>query len=118
MFSERLSDEVFSEFVSRAGDESPLVGIELMGWRPFAPPPSMGPPLLVMGGTADRLITPWEVRATGAYYAVEPILVEDMAHAMMLEPHWHRAAAPILAWLNGRSRSRTGETGTGTTHKK
>jgi pimeloyl-ACP methyl ester carboxylesterase len=29
MFSERLSDEVFSEFLSRAGDESPLVGIEL-----------------------------------------------------------------------------------------
>jgi pimeloyl-ACP methyl ester carboxylesterase len=99
LFSDDLPADVYARFVRRVQDESPLVGAELQGWRPFAPLPWQVPPVLVMGGAADRFVPPDEVRRTAAYYGVEPVIVPRLAHVVMLEPRWEAAARVLLAWL-------------------
>jgi pimeloyl-ACP methyl ester carboxylesterase len=99
LFSDDLPADVYARFARRIQDESPLVGAELQGWRPFAPPPWRVPPMLVLGGAADRFVPLDEVWRTAAYYGVEPVIVPRLAHAVMLEPRWEAVARALLAWL-------------------
>jgi pimeloyl-ACP methyl ester carboxylesterase len=96
LFTEAIDEHAFRTFLADAQDESPLVGLELMGGRPIAPWPVGLPPVAVVGGTRDRLVPADDVRATAVWYGVRPVLLDGLAHAMMLEPDWPRAAAPIL----------------------
>ena len=96
LFTDAVDDHAFRTFLADAQDESPLVGLELMGGRPIAPWPLGLPPIAVVGGTVDRLVPADDVRATATWYGVRPVVVDGLAHAMMLEPEWPRAAAPIL----------------------
>ncbi|MBF0427164.1 MAG: alpha/beta hydrolase, partial [Magnetococcales bacterium] len=99
LFSPGFSDQDFRHFVQEAGNESWVVGMELMGWRPFAPPPGVLPKVLVLGAANDRFVPASEVRLTGAWYGTEAIILPDTAHAIMLEPRWRLAANAIHAWL-------------------
>ena len=96
LFTDAIDDGAFRTFLADAHDESPLVGLELLGGRPIAPWPLGLPPVAVVGGALDRLVPADDVRATAAWYRVRPVILEGLAHAMMLEPEWPRAAAPIL----------------------
>jgi pimeloyl-ACP methyl ester carboxylesterase len=98
LFSDDLPADDYARFVQREQDESPLISAELQGWRRFAPQPRGVPPILVLGGAADRFVPPEEVRWTAAYYGVEPIIVPRLAHVVMLEPRWKMAARALLAW--------------------
>lgn len=102
LVSDRVDDAVFGAFIASAGDESPLVGFELQGWRPFAPEPwRLGdlPPVMVIGGSEDGLVSVADLRGTASYYGVEPTVLDRLSHLLMLEPDWRRAADPILEWL-------------------
>jgi len=99
LFSHDLPDEAYARFLRRVQGESRHVGIELQGWRPFAPMPWQAPRTLVLGGLEDRFIRPDAVRATATYYGVAPVLVPGLAHALMLEPRWRDAAQPLRDWL-------------------
>ncbi len=102
LFSERVDPEIYAEFLSLAEEESPLIGMQLQGWPPFAPSPfrfDALPPILVMGGGDDRLMPPDEVRATASYYRTKAKILPGMPHMMMLEPDWQRAHAELLGWL-------------------
>ena len=109
-----LSDELHDYIVDhgarqddvlrRVQDESPLVGLELQCWRPFAPPPWRMPPTLVLGGADDRFVPSDEVRRTAAYYGTRPVIVPRLAHVVMLDPRWDEAAAALLGWLEGLPR--------------
>jgi pimeloyl-ACP methyl ester carboxylesterase len=99
LFSGDLPDADYERFLRRVQGESRHVGIELQGWRPFAPMPWQAPQMLVLGGLEDRFIRPDAVRATATYYGVAPVLVPGLAHALMLEPRWEDAAAPLRDWL-------------------
>ena len=96
LFTDAVDDDAFRTFLADAHDESPLVGLELLGGRPIAPWPKGLPPVAVVGGAVDRLVAADELRATAAWYGVRPVVLDGLAHAMMLEPEWPRAAAPIL----------------------
>ena len=96
LFTDAIDDHAFRTFLADAHDESPLVGLELLGGRPIAPWPFGLPPVAVVGGAVDRLVPADDVRATATWYGVRPVVLDGLAHAMMLEPDWPRAAAPIL----------------------
>jgi alpha-beta hydrolase superfamily lysophospholipase len=99
LFSDDLPDADYARFVQRAQDESRYVGMELQGWRPFAPAPWQAPPMLVLGGENDRFVLPQGIRGTAAYYGVQAHIVPRLAHVLMLEPRWEEAAKPLLDWL-------------------
>lgn len=99
LFSSDLPDATYARFIGRVHGESRHVGVELQGWRPFAPAPWQAPPMFVLGGLADRFIGADAVRGTATYYGVLPTLVPRLAHALMLEPRWEDAAQPLLDWL-------------------
>jgi len=99
LFSDDLPEETYARFIRRVHGESRHVGVELQGWRPFAPAPWQAPPMFVLGGASDRFIGADMVRASAAYYGTLPVLVPRLAHALMLEPRWEDAAQPLLDWL-------------------
>lgn len=99
LFSDDLPDADYARFIARTGGESRRVGMELQGWRPFAPAPWRAPPMFVLGGAADRFIGADAVRGSAAYYGVPSLLVPRLAHALMLEPRWEAAARPLRDWL-------------------
>ena len=106
LFSDDLPDATYARFVARVHGESRHVGVELQGWRPFAPAPWQAPPMFVLGGESDRFIGVNAVRGTAAYYGVLPTLVPRLAHALMLEARWEDAAQPLRAWLERFSERR------------
>jgi pimeloyl-ACP methyl ester carboxylesterase len=99
LFSDDLPDAEFARFAARTEGESRHVGVELQGWRPFAPMPWQAPPMFVLGGVDDRFIRPDAVQGTATYYGARPVLVPRLAHALMLDPRWEDAAAPLRDWL-------------------
>ncbi len=101
LFSNRIAPEAYAAFLAESQEESPLIGLQLQGWPPFAPLPwqlAGLPPMLVLGGGEDRLVPPAELRATATYYGADCRLLPGMPHMMMLEPDWRRAADAILEW--------------------
>lgn len=105
LFSDDLPDADYARFSRRVQGESRHVGIELQGWRPFAPMPWQAPPTFVLGGLDDRFIRPDAVRGSATYYGVAPVLVPQLAHTLMLDPRWEDAARPLRDWLIGLSAS-------------
>lgn len=101
LFSADLPDAVFARFLERAGEESPLIGPELQGFPPRAPLPWQAPRSFVLGGADDRFIPADEVWRTGLYYGTQARIVPGLAHALMLEPRWERAAEALRDWLVG-----------------
>jgi len=99
LFSDDLLEADYARFARRVQGESRHVGIELQGWRPFAPMPWQAPPVFVLGGLDDRFIRPDAVRGTATYYGATPHMVPQLAHALMLDPHWKDAAQPLLDWI-------------------
>jgi hypothetical protein len=55
--------------------------------------------LFVLGSHDDRISTPVDVNATASLYGIAPVIVRGLAHMMMLEREWERAARPLLDWL-------------------
>lgn len=99
LFSNRIDAASFAHFAARGGQESSLVSFELQGMRPFAPMPWQVPPMLVMGGTDDRLIRKEDLWATAAWYGVQAHFLPGVSHSLMLDPDWQLAADSLLNWL-------------------
>lgn len=51
---------------------------------PLPPPTEDTPPVLVIGGDRDNSIDVEGLRETAAHYAVEPIILQNVAHDLML----------------------------------
>lgn len=67
-----------------------------------APPPHhpAPPPVFVLGAEGDRICRPADVRATAAQHGVSALIVEGLAHMLMLVPGWERVATPLAAWID------------------
>lgn len=102
LFSPDLPAATARRHLKRSGEESRRIGLELL-----APLGRLGPastarvPVLVMGGADDAFIPARELRATARAYGVEPVVLPDAGHALMLDPRWRAAADRLLAWLEG-----------------
>jgi pimeloyl-ACP methyl ester carboxylesterase len=58
------------------------------------------PPILVMGGAEDEIISATSVSMTARTFGVEPHLFSGMGHALMLEQDWEKVALCIEEWLS------------------
>jgi alpha-beta hydrolase superfamily lysophospholipase len=56
-------------------------------------------PVLVLGGTADRIFPPREVQQTARAYGTTATIFPAMPHDMMLDPGWQTVADHIRDWL-------------------
>jgi pimeloyl-ACP methyl ester carboxylesterase len=99
LFSNRVDQKTFAKYMERGGLESSIVGLELQGLIPFAPMPWQAPPMLVAGGSEDRLIRREDLWSTGMWYGSEPVVLPGLSHSVMLDPDWKIAADALLGWL-------------------
>jgi pimeloyl-ACP methyl ester carboxylesterase len=99
MMSRPQSPAERERLLDRLSEPAMYAGLELMGWRPVAPLPWLTPPVMVMGGEEDEFIPPVDVKLTGVYYGVRPVMLPDCGHAIMLEPAWERGASHLCEWL-------------------
>jgi alpha-beta hydrolase superfamily lysophospholipase len=53
----------------------------------------------VLGAHDDRICTPADARATASHHGVEATILPGMAHMLMLEPEWEKAAEALAEWL-------------------
>lgn len=58
---------------------------------------------LVLGASADALISPAMAQSAASMLGAEYRLLEGLGHAVMLETDWQRAAMEILDWLQARN---------------
>ncbi|MBF0604992.1 MAG: alpha/beta hydrolase [Nitrospirae bacterium] len=102
VFSSAVPDHVFMDFLTQVGEPPIVASMELMGWPPLAPMPGAwgASKVMVLGGDEDLFVPETDVRWTGAYYGVEPVIMKKTAHAMMLEPHWQESADRLRYWLD------------------
>lgn len=101
LFSPDLPDPVSLKYYGRAEAES-LRAIWDMSWFDLPrPDPSQLPPTLVMGGTRDAFIPRASLRHTADRLGADIMEIPDLAHAMMLDTGWHRAAEALRGWLSG-----------------
>ncbi|MEX0732052.1 MAG: alpha/beta hydrolase [Aquisalimonadaceae bacterium] len=66
------------------------------------------PPMLVIGADDDALFSPAMVRRTALTYEAELSMLPNLAHAIMLEPNWQRAADVLADWLARQSAAMVG----------
>jgi pimeloyl-ACP methyl ester carboxylesterase len=98
-FSADMSQEQLTRYSARLQDESYRAVLDMIVLD-LPHPEKVKTPMLVLGGTDDRLVSPDEVRTTARAYGTEAELFSNMAHDMMLEAGWQAVADRILNWLN------------------
>jgi pimeloyl-ACP methyl ester carboxylesterase len=99
LFSTEIPPERAERFARHFQRESQRVILDMTLWDVPRLPPRHAVPTLVMGAAEDVFIPKSMVTRTARYFDAEPLIVPGMAHAMMLEQTWRRAAEPIAYWL-------------------
>lgn len=56
-------------------------------------------PVLVLGASDDAIIDESDVRSTGRFYGLAPVMIQGIGHDMMLDTRWKEVAEAILHWL-------------------
>lgn len=111
LFSADMPIAEMLRYLTRFQDESMLVAWESLGFGLANWPGQVDLPVLVMGAADDRFVPRFEVEATAAAFRVAPVIVERMAHAMMLDVRWEAAAKALLFWLDHQMPSPDGVVG-------
>ncbi len=102
MFSAALPAEEALRHFWRMQPESQRALFEL-GWPQYFWIAGTGKtPVLVMGARRDAFFPTYMIEETARIHGVKAEIMPEMAHAMMLEPHWQVAADRILDWLRER----------------
>ena len=96
--SDKLPDAERDALAARLQPESDKAGYALTG-RLVRGRPVPGRPVLVMGGQADRIVSPQSVRATAKAYRTEPAIFAGTSHLAMLDPNWRQVAECLLGFL-------------------
>jgi hypothetical protein len=67
---------------------------------PVPPQRKPGAPVLVAGAALDAVVDAQGVRETAAAWGTSPVVLQGLAHDVMLDARWEEAAQTILAWLD------------------
>ena len=97
-FSTTLPPAVVARHHAALQDESYRAYLQMLLTR-FPRPKRVDTPMLVMGGADDFIFSPGEVARTAAAYGTEPVMIPGLAHDMMLDTNWERAADALRGWL-------------------
>lgn len=87
-------------YFGRLESESHRAIMDMMGANPVFLSPEDVPPMLVIGARDDELIQSELICHTARRYDADYILVDHIAHAMMLDKNWEKVAESILEWLD------------------
>jgi pimeloyl-ACP methyl ester carboxylesterase len=99
IFSGRVPDDQIGRHFARMQPESQRAVFDLSWPQHFLIGHAKDVPMLVLGGEQDAFFPPGMVESTARIYGVTPQIFPAMAHAMMLEPDWQRAADCIIDWF-------------------
>ncbi|MBB5018459.1 non-heme chloroperoxidase [Chitinivorax tropicus] len=99
LFSDSMPEQEAIRYLARFQPEShrAILDLSFLPFRPTAVPNQV--PVLVLGAEKDGLFPPYLVHATASRYGVKAEIFPNMAHVMMLEPHWQQPAQRIAGWL-------------------
>jgi non-heme chloroperoxidase len=104
-FSGSVDRALLRQAARHIGAESPRALLDLslrLHWSlPYRDPP----PLFVLGVEGDRICRPDDVRATARHHGVEATILPGLAHMLMLEPGWERAADAVARFVAGLGRA-------------
>jgi len=98
-FSGTVNRKLLAEAMKHLNEESPRALFDLSMRMPFPPPPERRSPVFVLGAEGDHICSPAEVRATARHHGVDAVIVPGLAHMLMLERGWQRAAKALASWL-------------------
>ena len=99
LFSEHTPDAVARYYIPQLGRESWMICWDLLG---LDLPPStrmLDIPVLVLGAERDPFIYQSALEQTARTYGTRAEVFPGMAHAMMIDYDWEKAAMRILQWL-------------------
>jgi pimeloyl-ACP methyl ester carboxylesterase len=100
-FTPSTPERLIAQYSARLEQESHRALSADMMYRDLPQPGRVTTPLLVLGGEADWMLRPKQVRATAHAYGTTAELF-PMGHNMMLEPGWAAVAERIDTWLCSR----------------
>ena len=98
-FSRDVEPQILAQAVRHITEESPRALFDLSLRLHWQLPERKDTPVLVLGAQGDRICTPDDVRATARHHNVQPVLVDGLAHMLMLERQWERPARAVADWL-------------------
>ena len=99
LFSQSLSEAEAYRHLTRTQRESSRALAELAWPQHLWIRPSLGLPTLVLGAERDAFLTPQMVQEAALFHGVQPRMLPEMAHMMMLEAGWQAVASAIEEWL-------------------
>ncbi len=100
MFHQPLPSELLERYFLQMHGESQRAIWDMLGFALPHPNRRNCAHVMVMGAADDALIPVAGVRQTASLWGVEPMIVSDIGHGMMLEAGWRAAADPLAAWLD------------------
>ncbi|WP_217557310.1 alpha/beta hydrolase [Paenibacillus sp. GbtcB18] len=104
--SNKISREKLEHFVQQMQPESRKAMIGLL--KRIVPKTMVTDiPILVLGSNTDKIFTARTCKSTAKFYKVNPIILPDLSHDMMLDSNWHVAADEILRFLQKLSTDET-----------
>jgi pimeloyl-ACP methyl ester carboxylesterase len=97
-FSPDAPEDLVAATTARLQSESFLAFLDMLVLdRPR--PRRVKEPVLVIGGRRDTIFPPADVEATAAAWGTTPVVVEDIAHDLMLDPGWESVADLVADWV-------------------
>jgi pimeloyl-ACP methyl ester carboxylesterase len=99
LFSEHTPDDVVRRSIPQLGRESLMVCLDLLGLDLLPSTRMLDMPVLVLGAERDPFIYQGALEQTAKTYGTMPEVFSGMAHAMMIDYDWEKAALRILHWL-------------------
>eukprot|EP00897_Mesotaenium_endlicherianum_P007999 jgi/Mesen1/7227/ME000372S06470 len=104
-FSPAMPDDQVARFQAllKGSSRVPLFDLRKLNTElPAGKPPAGGvPPVLVLGAANDFIVDKEGVKETAAYYSTTAVIVPDIAHDVMLDVGWERAAWTLHNWIDG-----------------
>lgn len=99
LFSGDIAEERAQSYLARMGRESRRAMLDMFNRISIDSAKFRDMPLQVLGAAEDGLIPAAYVRATARALGVEPVMLDELGHVMMLDHGWERVARCILDWL-------------------
>jgi pimeloyl-ACP methyl ester carboxylesterase len=98
-FSQDMSDELSRKYSQELQDESYRALFDNgrgIPWKPL----KNNPPLLIVEAGRDAVISPKRLAETAKLYGTDLERLDDLAHDVMIDVEWKKAAELVNGWLS------------------
>jgi len=99
MLSPDIAEDEGMIYFGRLETESHRALMDMMGSNPVFLSQTDLPPMLAIGARNDEIIQSEVVNHTARRLGADCVLLDNIAHAMMLDANWEKAASSIVEWL-------------------